>query len=197
MSACGLMDRALVFGTSCGGSIPPRRTHKMNTKPPIHNLVICANVIVRMNGKYLFMKRSKNKIDAPGYIHPFGGKIDLNENPYVGAVREVKEEVGIEIENLKLEAVVLEIQPDKEKPENWLIFYFIADYKSGKMLATDEGEAVFLDKQEILSSHLFPSLKKVIKDILNPNDGTVFVTNKYTGFESGLQEITKNICVTK
>lgn len=169
----------------------------MNTKPQIHNLVICANVFIRMNGKYLLMKRSKNKKHAPGYIHPFGGKIDLNENPYIGAVREIKEEVGIDIENLKLEAVILEIQPDKAKPENWLIFYFSADYKSGEIIHTEEGKAVYLNEKEIKSSNLLPSVKQVIKNILNPDDGTVFVSNKYTGFESGIQEISKNICVTK
>lgn len=191
------MDRALVFGTRfVEVRFLPGAPTTMNTEPQIHNLVICANVFIRMNGKYLLMKRSKNKKAAPGYIHPFGGKIDLNENPYIGAVREIKEEVGIDIENLKLEAVILEIQPDKAKPENWLIYYFSADYKNGKIIDTEEGGAVFLNENEIKSSNLFPSVKQVINNILNPADGTVFVTNKYTGWESGLQEIAKNTCVT-
>ena len=39
--------------------------------------------------KYLLMKRSSNKKYAPNKIHPFVGKIEKNENPYDGAVREI------------------------------------------------------------------------------------------------------------
>lgn len=143
------------------------------------------------------MRRSSKKKYAPGKIHPFGGKIDKNENPFDGAVREIREELGIEIENLMLEAVVTEIQPDDKKPENWMIFYFSADYKKGEIMQTEEGEILYLTPLEIKSADLFPSVKSIIDKILNPDDGTVFTTNCYDGFESGMKEISKNSCVIK
>jgi 8-oxo-dGTP pyrophosphatase MutT (NUDIX family) len=167
----------------------------INAKPDVHNLVICANVFVRKDGKYLLMRRSDKKKYAPGLIHPFGGKADKNENPYKAAVREIKEEVGISIRNLKLEAVILELQHEEKLPVNWLIFYFSADYDSGEIIKTEEGEVVLLTEKEVMSSKLFPSVKSIIGHILNPKDGTVFTTNGWRGFETGLKEISKNICV--
>lgn len=167
----------------------------INQKPNVHNMVICANVFVRKDGKYLLMKRSKDKKYAPNKIHPFGGKVDLDENPYLGAVREIKEEVGIDIKNLKLEAVILEKTDEKDLPVNWLIFHFSADYDKGEIKKTEEGEAVLLTVEEIKLSDLFPSVKSIIGHILKPNDGTVFTTNSYKGFESGLVEESKNVCI--
>lgn len=169
----------------------------INQEPSVQKVVVCANVFIRKDGKYLLLKRSNKKRYAPGLIHPFGGKIDQDENPYVGAIREIKEEVGIDIKNLKLEAVILELQHEEKLPVNWLIFHFSADDERGEIIKTDEGEAVLLTKEEVESANLFPSVKSIIDNILNPNDGTVFTTNSYERFESGLKELSKNICVIK
>jgi len=169
----------------------------INQKPVVHKMVVCSNVFIRKDGKYLLSKRSNKKKYAPGKIHPFGGKIDKDENPYVGAEREIKEELGIEIKNLKLEAVILELTDEKKLPVNWLIFHFSADYKSGNIHNTDEGDAVLLTEEEVKAANLFPSVKSIIGNILDPNDGTVFTTNSYSGFESNLKELSKNICIVK
>jgi 8-oxo-dGTP diphosphatase len=169
----------------------------INQKPNVQKMVICANVFIRKDGKYLLSKRSSEKKYAPNKIHPFGGKVDQDENPYNGAVREIKEEVGININNLKLEAVILELTDEKDLPVNWLIFHFSADYESGEVKTSEEGEVVYLTPEEIKSSDLFPSVRSIIDNILNPNDGTVFTTNSYHGFESGIKELSKNVCVVK
>lgn len=165
----------------------------MNQKPEISPMLICANVFIRKDGKYLLMKRSPNKKYAPNKIHPFGGKMDKGENPFLGAVREVKEEVGIEIENLKLEAMILELSPDKNLEADWMVFYFSADYKSGEVTINEEGEAIYLTANEVKKADLFPSVKTIIDNILDENDGVVFTTNSYKGFESGMKELSRNI----
>ncbi len=125
------------------------------------------------------LHRSPLKKYAPNFVHPVGGKVDLNENPYIAAIREVQEEAGITVKNLRLEAVFLEIAPVKDEPYNWQIYHFSADYDGGEVLTTEEGELVWLTKEEIMQSNLFPSVKEVITNILNPNDGTVFATFEY------------------
>ncbi|MDD5032335.1 MAG: NUDIX domain-containing protein [Patescibacteria group bacterium] len=164
----------------------------INTVPHIHNLVICANVFVRKDGKYLLLKRSPHKRYAPNFIHPIGGKIDRDENPYTGAERELLEEAGIKVKNMRLEAVIMEIKPVKGEEENWLIFHFSADYDFGKILTTEEGEFIFLSREEILAQDLFPSLKPIIGHILNPKDGTVFFKVTYDD-KGKVVETTKNI----
>ena len=98
--------------------------------------------VIRKDGKYLVLKRSSQKKYAPNKTHPFGGKMEIGENPYDGAIREIKEE-------------------------------------------------------ELLQADLYPSVKSVICHIVNPNDGTVFTTNKYGGFESQMEEISKHVCIVK
>jgi len=151
----------------------------INTTPHIHNLVICANVFVRKDGKYILLKRSPQKKYAPNFIHPIGGKVDPDENPYTGAQRELFEEAGIKVKNVRLEAVIMEIKPVKGENENWLIFHFSGDYESGELLKTDEGEFVFFDPEDVPNQNLFPSVRPIINNILNPKDGTVFLTVSY------------------
>ncbi len=163
----------------------------INTAPHIHNLVICANIFVRKDGKYLLLKRSPLKKYAPNFIHPIGGKVDPNENPYTGAERELLEEAGVTVKNIRLEAVLMEIKPVKNEDENWLIFHFSGDYDSGELLTTEEGEFVFIDEKEISNQDLFPSVKPIIQHILNKEVGTVFFTIAYD--ENGKVIEEKNI----
>jgi len=151
----------------------------INTAPDIHNLVVCANIFIRKDDKYLLLKRSPHKKYAPNVIHPVGGKVDLNENPFQAAQREVLEEAGVQVKNMRLEAVLLEITPVKDEPYNWMIFHFSADYDSGEITQTEEGELLWLPVEEIKQSELFPSVRYAIDQILNPDDGTVFATIKY------------------
>lgn len=151
----------------------------INTPPDIHEIVVCANCFVRKDDKYLMLHRSKYKKYAPGVVHPVGGKVKAGEDPYKAAVREVYEETGLKVGNLRLEAVLLEIRPHLKEPYNWLIFHFSADFKGGDLKSTDEGEHLWLTEQEIIQRRLFPSLKVVIKYILNKEKGTVFATLKY------------------
>jgi len=148
----------------------------LNSDPYIHENVICANIFIRKDGKYLMLKRSPLKKFAPNVVHPVGGKLDPDENPYSGAQREVLEEVGIKVRNMRLEAVLLEIKPVQEMSNNWLIFHFSADYASGEIKNTEEGKLVYLRDEEILKQELFPSVRQIIKKILNPKDGTIFAT---------------------
>lgn len=152
----------------------------INTDPHIHKLVMCANVFIRKDGKWLMLKRSEKKRYGPGYFHTVGGKIDPDEDPYTAALREVKEEAGITVKNMRLEAVTFEIAPMKENSdENWLGFYFSADYDSGEIVQTEEGELMLVDEKDIPGQKLISSIRAILHYILNPKDGTVFLKMRY------------------
>jgi len=151
----------------------------VNEDPHIHQLVICSNVFVRKDGKILMIKRSPLKKYAPGFLAPLGGKVNQHESPFTAAEREVREEAGLQIKNLRLEAVVTEIRPYRGEPYDWLVFHFTADYAGGEIGKTEEGELVLLSEQEIFDSELFPSHREVVASVLNPADGTVFARFEY------------------
>jgi 8-oxo-dGTP pyrophosphatase MutT (NUDIX family) len=166
----------------------------INNEPDIHTNIICSNVFIRKDGKYLVLRRSPLKKWLPNIIHPIGGKVDLGENPFAAAEREVSEEAGIKVKNMKLEAVILEIAPVINDPTNWLIFHFSADYDSGEIKKTEEGTLEWHTAEEIKSEKLFPSLREVIDQILDPNDGTVFATVGYDDEKQKIVNKTINIC---
>jgi 8-oxo-dGTP pyrophosphatase MutT (NUDIX family) len=166
----------------------------INNEPDIHKNVICANVFIRKDDKYLVLRRSSRKKWLPNIIHPIGGKVDLNENPFVAAEREVLEEAGVKVTNMRLEAVILEIAPVMNDETNWLIFHFTADYDSGEIIETEEGILEWHTAEDIIKEKLFPSVREVIEHVLNPNDGTVFITVKYDEMKEKIIERSINFC---
>lgn len=152
----------------------------------IHSVVMCANVFIRKEGKYLLLRRSDNKKFAPGFVHPFGWRVEIGENPYEAAVREIDEEVWILLKNMKLEAVITELQPNKNADENRIIYHFSADYAGWTIGEIDEadGSLIYLDKDSIKEQNLFPSVRCILDSILDEKSDTVFSTMSYGAEES-------------
>lgn len=151
----------------------------INSEPDIHNLVICANIFIRKGDKFLVLRRSQQKRWAAGVVHPVGGKVDLGEDPITAARRESREETGIAVKNLSLLAVILEIDPVKAEPGNWMIFHFVGEYDSGELAQTAEGELVWLTEAQIKKAKLFPSVKAVIDHMFDTSTGPVFARFEY------------------
>lgn len=166
----------------------------INTRPDIHELVVCANCFIKKDDKYLVLRRSKDKKYAPGVVHPVGGKVDKNEAPNIAAAREVAEETGIKIGDLRLEAVLYERKPVQNEPYDWMIFYFSADYIDGEIQKTDEGELIWLIKDQIKAEKLFPSLQPVIGHILDPQKRPVFATFEYNDSKQRIVKQKINFC---
>lgn len=164
----------------------------INNEPEIHKLIICANVFVRKGDKYLLLKRSSLKKWAPNVVHPIGGKVDLGENPLEAARRELFDESGVTVSDVKLEAVVLERNPTKTDPYDWMIFHFSGDYESGEVKECEEGELVWLTADQIKNGPLFPSVRKIIDRILNPEEGTVFTTCGYNEEKTEIVKISSD-----
>ena len=108
----------------------------------LHEVAITA--IVVKDGKYLIIRRAKNKKRFPGMWTVPGGKLETNDylrlpkdtefywyNVLERTLkREVKEEVGIEIKNVEYLTSLATIHED-DTPS--LVISCIADYSSGKV----------------------------------------------------------------
>lgn len=127
------------------------------------------------------MRRSMQKTFLPGFVQPIGGKVDLNEDPLSAAKRELMEEAGLQVANLKLKAIVTEIKSkeDRNYQTNWQIFHFVGQFDAGDVGTTDEGELIWLTLDEIKKEKLTESIRTIIDQILDESSKVIFATFTY------------------
>jgi len=78
--------------------------------------------VLRHNRHFLLLKRAKPP--HVGKYLPVGGKLDPFEDPYSAALRETKEETGLELEHLKFCGILIETSPTDY---NWQCSIYVAD----------------------------------------------------------------------
>jgi len=59
------------------------------------NFRIAVKAFVFNNNKVFLVKRAQDDVQSPGMWEIPGGRLDLGEDPYLGLIREVKEETGL------------------------------------------------------------------------------------------------------
>lgn len=169
----------------------------MTGKPsPVHHQIVCANVFIRRGGRILVLRRSPTRRYAANVVHPVGGKVEPNEDPFTAAQREVTEETGLSVTNMRLEAVLLDLNPVPHEPLNWLIYHFSADCASGEPHETDEGELVWMTPAEFLQQPLHPSLQGIAEHILDRRKGTLFIRHTYNA-EGMIERRFERECVSQ
>ena len=97
-------------------------------------------------GKYLLIHRGNKKNDgSQGKYMGVGGHFEEKESPYDCAIREAKEETGLDIIP-KYRAIVTFVS---DKYETEQMHLFTATEFSGSLTQTDEGDLHWIDKKEI------------------------------------------------
>jgi len=122
----------------------------------------CATMVEK-DGKLLLGVRGKE----PGYgrlVIP-GGGIDMYEDFHETAKREIREEVGIEIKNLRQFKSYQIIEP--EKNYHRIVMMWQAEYESGEIVSGDDTlSADFYDKTEITKAVQDGKIEGVTLDAL-------------------------------
>ena len=105
----------------------------------------CATLVIK--GDSVLLGRSNKKFIYGQLVVP-GGGVDFGEYFYDTAKREIFEETGIEIENVR-HIGLYEIVKPKENNHRVIIFCH-ADYKGGEIIASDDlMEASFFTREQI------------------------------------------------
>lgn len=113
------------------------------------NIAVTLECFVKKDGKYLMLHRSPNKRIMPDVWMAPGGHREFNEGLFACARREVKEETGLEIKNLKVIATGNAYLQDLDQE---FFFHFVeADFAGGEVIPEPEnGELVWLTPAEML-----------------------------------------------
>lgn len=125
---------------------------------------------VKKDGRYLMLHRHQNKKILPNVWIAPGGKLERNEGLFEACIREITEETGLEIKNLKLKAIgnAYNIEADQE------IFFhlFVADWKSGEITPENEiGDLKWLTPEEIYKlDNLLAEFHEVLPYVFEESD---------------------------
>jgi 8-oxo-dGTP diphosphatase len=126
--------------------------------------VITSVVIFNKEGKFLLQRRSLDEDVLPGYWGVPGGKVELrgamDDLLEIEAKREVKEEVGLEITNLKY-------FNSHMSEDSKIIVFFTADYKEGEPKPLDGTDKVgWYTLEDIGEFKLTPNLENLLRSAL-------------------------------
>jgi 8-oxo-dGTP diphosphatase len=103
--------------------------------------VLC---ILRSEAGFLLLRRSKEP--NLGKYTPVGGHLEPFETPRAAAIREVKEEAGISIEEPRLRGILTETSPTNY---NWINFIYTADIHTIPPVQCVEGTLEWVARERL------------------------------------------------
>lgn len=120
-------------------------------------------------GKVLVQERKKSwtGLSFPGgHIEPFESAVD-------SAIREVKEETGLEIRNLHSCGIIHWVH--KARSDRYIVFlYKTSDYSGDLLCETDEGRVFWIDPDELKKQKLSKNFENYIPMFINDNLNEAF-----------------------
>ena len=119
-------------------------------------------VIIETENGYIFEKDKRNR-----FYWVVSGRIQINENSIEAAKREVKEELGIELEEINLKAIVESFFGLDNENFHELCFYYTGKYV--EKLKLSENFYIF-SKDEMEKINIQP---KIIHDIINSKNSEI------------------------
>ena len=126
--------------------------------------------VVNEKNEILLQRRSSNKKQYPNMLSVTAGHINLNESPIEATLREVKEEIGLDIQ--KQDLIFIDIFKSK-KPNNY-------HYKYVYLLKTNKKIEQFTMQENEVSELLYVSIDKLNKMLKETNTELTFAHQYYT-----------------
>lgn len=109
---------------------------------------------VQTENKTLMMYRNRKPNDThKGKWNGLGGKFEAGETPEQCAIREVKEECGLDVHHLILKGFIT--FPLFDGVDDWYVFVFVIDKFTGMLSDCAEGELSWIDNKDLLNLNLW------------------------------------------
>jgi 8-oxo-dGTP diphosphatase len=129
---------------------------------PSSGLKRAATFVLLKNEKSWLLLKRKNEPHVGKFV-PVGGKIDPHETPINAAKREVFEEAGIVVEDLKFCGTLVETSPVNY---NWICFIYSCEIDKIEIPYCDEGELYWIDNDDLLNIPTPPTDLKIYEYVL-------------------------------
>jgi len=124
-------------------------------------------IMLRINKtvKYLLLKRSKDVDIYPGIWQPVTGRIDRGEKAYETALRELKEETGLNYKNFYIVNTINEFYLANSDSIH-LVPVFLAEVAEDKVrISPEHSEYQWLTEKEAVKKLYWQSQKDILKSI--------------------------------
>jgi 8-oxo-dGTP diphosphatase len=133
-------------------------------------IVIPRTLCFVMNGDdVLLMKRSPHRRVFPNRYNGLGGHIERDETPIEGAIREIKEEAGVDVEDIFLCGVHM---IDTAQETGILLFTYRATTNQRDVIADErEGTLEWVNQRDALSLDLVEDLPSVLPRVFEAKRG--------------------------
>lgn len=127
---------------------------------PLDKKEAAVSIVLNNDKKVLILKRSSDASTFPGYWNFPGGRVEEGEPIKEAAVRELREESGLEVKSSDLIYLIASNLP------NLIIHYFLTSNFSGQVVLNKEStEYQWVDIYDVLELKMIPMSLKIIDDI--------------------------------
>lgn len=133
----------------------------------LHNEIAC--FVINSNNEILLQKRSMNKRFNPGKWGLCAGHVDSGESLEDATIREIKEEIGLDLTVDELHTFTEREVNIKEKNSHIAYFYY---------LVTDKKEDEFVIQEEELSEVKWFNVDYIIELVEKGDTSTVFTKDR-------------------
>ena len=136
-------------------------------------------VFITRGDHVLLLRGSAQKRIWANKYNGIGGHIERDEDIYSAARREVIEETGLTVENLRLVGL---INIDGDAPTGIMLFVFAADSRSGEPAPSAEGTLEWIEYTQITQVDLVEDLPIILPRAIHHPIGTspFFAHYRYT-----------------
>ncbi|MBS12652.1 MAG: DNA mismatch repair protein MutT [Gemmatimonadetes bacterium] len=111
-------------------------------------------VYLKQDGKTLMLHRVKKEQDFhEGKWNGLGGKLDPGETPEECAIREVKEESGLDLVDPRLRGIIT--FPMFDQVDDWYVYLFTGREFSGELIDSPEGNLAWIADDKLLDLNLW------------------------------------------
>ena len=102
----------------------------------------------------LMIHRVKKENDYHlGKWNGLGGKFEQGESPEECAIREIKEESGLAVNNITMKGFIT--FPMFDGKEDWYVFLFVSDKYEGKLIDSKEGNLAWIPNEKLMEINLW------------------------------------------
>lgn len=121
-------------------------------------------VFITRDDRVLLLRGAPTKRIWANKYNGVGGHIEHDEDVYAAALREVREETGLEVENLHLVGL---INIDGDQPMGIMLFIFTAASRSGDPIPSEEGSLEWISRDQLAQIDLVEDLPTILPRALD------------------------------